>query len=189
MGGGNEGETPRQKHIAVTKLFEEKGLFKHHTPKGADPKWYPLDAMSDLLEYISIKAEQEGQEEYSAEKLAAWEKSVRKLKMAYEIIACPYLDYPPYVKIIELSVRDAQNHPNINSREYPHRAPIELNAEEQSILSKLTLGRGLPFDPKKRVYRYSSLSNLFDAENIVFDVMVNEHRQIEDGNSDGPPRS
>ena len=151
--------------------------------------WYPLDAMGDLLEDISMNAEREGQDKAGAEQIGAWEESIRKLKMAYEIIVCPYLDYPPYIQIIELSVQDAQKNPNINSRENPRRAPIELNDEEQSILGKLARGRGLPFDPEKQVYRYSSLTNLFDAENIIFAAMGNKRRPIEEGNSDEPPCS
>jgi len=145
MPGSPEGENeygerrPRRELNAVTKLFEGKGLFTHDTPKGEDPKWYPLEAISDLLEDISIRAEQQGRNKAGAEELVVWEESIRKLKMAYEIIVCPYLDYPPYLHIIELSVRDAQNHPNINSRENPRRAPIELNDEEQSVLPQKIL--------------------------------------------------
>jgi len=58
----------------------------------------------------------------------------------------------------------------------------------QSILSKLAQGRDLPFDPEKRVYRYSSLTNLFDAENIIFTAMGNKRHPTEEGNSDESPR-
>jgi len=37
------------------------------------------------------------------------------------------------------------------------RDKVELNDEELEVLSKLTRVRRLPFDPEKRVYKYSEV--------------------------------
>ena len=92
--------------------------------------------------------------------------------MAYEITAYPLLELAEarfasdpkrdptehgplsYEMAINELIRDAQDYPDKDTHEYPHRAPIELSDEEMGILRKITAARGLPFNPKKRAYSY-----------------------------------
>ena len=110
-----------------------------------------------------------------------WSKSIRKIGMAYEVIVFPILEIAArrfnetnpldpyalgpdaYANSIREGIRDAQRNPGQNLEEYPHRGPIELNNEELTILGKITKSRGLPFNPQKRVYRYTDHVALLDA--------------------------
>ena len=102
--------------------------------------------------------------------MTAWKESIQKVEMAYEITAYPRLIGSGYETAVAEGIRDAIAHPNQDTNEYPHRAPIELNSEEMSVLGKLTEARGLPFDPEKRVYRYSELASLREAEHTLSDL-------------------
>jgi hypothetical protein len=72
--------------------------------------------------------------------------------------------------------------------EHPHRAPVELNDEERSILGRLTLARGLPFDPGKRVYNVLELSTLSEAQRIVMEEEARRQRQEVDEEGTDAPR-
>jgi len=107
-----------------------------------------------------------------AENWPSWKKSINKIQMAYEITAYPLLELAEarfarnpkrdptehgpqsYEMAINELIRDAQDYPDKDTHEYPHRAPIELSDEEMGILRKITAARGLPFNPKKRAYSY-----------------------------------
>jgi hypothetical protein len=151
---------PRQL-TAVSNFLTEKGLFTAYTPKGEDPTWYPLDVLHELQGDLDRKAQQAGQDTARAEKFASWKKSVQNLQMAYEIIAFPHFDEMTRgYAVMELAWDSMQKGPN--------NAPGELNDEERSMLGRLTLARGLPFDPGKQTYRYSELYALCEAEHIVY---------------------
>jgi len=159
MKGGIEGERPRQL-TAVSNLLAEKRLFTPYTPKGEDPTWYPLEVMHELQGRLDSKAQQAGQDTARAEKLDSWKNGIQKLQMAYEIIAFPYFD--------NITRGHAEIELVWDALKGDHNAPIELNDEERSILGRLTLARGLPFDLEKRAYRYSELYTLCAAEHIVY---------------------
>jgi hypothetical protein len=117
-----------------------------------------------------------------AENWPSWKKSIKKIQMAYEITVYPLLELAEaryardpkrdptehgpssYEMAINGLMRDAQEHPDKDTQEYPHRAPIELNDEEMKILSKITQARELPFNPKKRVYSYLEHLPRLDAK-------------------------
>jgi hypothetical protein len=160
LSGHFEGERPRQL-TAVSNLLAEKGLFTPYMPKGEDPTWYPLDVMHELQGHLDRKAQQSGQDTARAEKFASWKESIQKLQMAYEIIAFPHFEeLTRGYAVMELAWDSLQKGPN--------NAPGELNDEERSILGRLTVARGLPFDPEKRAYRYAELYTLCAAEHIVY---------------------
>jgi hypothetical protein len=110
-------------------------------------------------------------------------RSIENIDWAYMIIVYPFLDeaekrysadpdrggfipgkgspLSPYefrMSINELK-SDAYAHPYEDDErgEHRHRWPVELNNDELSALGKIAKGRGLPFDPKKREYRFSEL--------------------------------
>jgi hypothetical protein len=154
-------EPPRQL-TAVSNRLTEKGLFSAYTPKGEDPTWYPLNVLHELQGDLDRKVQQSAQDTARAEKFASWKKSVQKIHMAYEIIAFPRFD-PRTFKQAMLDLVSIRKNPEYN-------APGELKDEERSMLGRLALARGLPFDPEKRTYRYSELFSLVHAEVIVFNA-------------------
>jgi hypothetical protein len=188
MSGRIEGESSRGELTSVSKILQEKGLFGPYTPKGEDPTWYPLEVMHELQDDLDIKIHQAGGDTDRAEKFAAWKKSLKKIEMTYHIIASPHSDNPGYAVINILLVDDAKEHPNIDVQEYPHRGPIDLNDEERSIIGRLTLARGLPFDPGKRVYNFLELSILSEAQHVVMEEEARRLRQeVDEEGTDEPP--
>lgn len=166
---GSEGERPRPELTGFSTLLEGKGLFGSRTPKGEDPTWYPIQVMSEMQHDLAMRAYRNTQDKTLAEKLTAWKESIGKVEMAYEISAFPRLERDYSLEVRD-KIRDAQEHPNTDAQEYPHRAPIKLNSEELSTLGKIARARGLSFDAEKRIYRYSELSTLRQAEHILADT-------------------
>jgi hypothetical protein len=163
-------ERPGGALTGVSILLEGKGLFDPATPQGENPTWYPIQVMSQLQSDLAMRAYRNRQDTARAEKLTAWKESLHKVEMAYEIIAYPRLIGSGYDMAVAEGIADAIAHPNQETKEHPHRAPIELNTEEVSVLGKLTQARGLPFDPDKRVYRYAELAALREAEHYLTDI-------------------
>jgi hypothetical protein len=123
--------------------------------------------MGDLQSDLAMGAYRHRDNKALAEKMTAWKKSLQKVEMAYEILAYPRLETVAGTMAVKEAIRDALAHPNQDTEERPHRAPIELNDDELKILGRLTQARDLPFDPNKRVYRYMELASLREAENIM----------------------
>lgn len=160
------------KESGISKLLEARDLFAAYTPEGKDPTCYPIEVMENLIYDTSIKVHRGEVQRTLAENWPSWKKSIKKIQMAYEITAYPLLELAEtrfasdpkrdptehgpssYEMSINELIRDAQEQPGKDTQEYPHRAPIELNDEEMSILSKITQARGLPFNPNKRMYHY-----------------------------------
>jgi len=145
----------------------QQGVFDklRATRPGEDPTYRPIQLMSQLQYDLAMKAYREGHLQLG-EKLP-WEKSLEKVRMAYEILAYPHFEHPDIQLEVKDTIRDALEHPGVRTEEFPHRAPIALNDEEMGTLSKLTQAMELPFDPDKRVYRYAELAPLREAEHIV----------------------
>lgn len=170
MPEGESSERPEGALTGVSTLLEGKGLFGRATPQGENPTWYPRQVMSQLQSDLAMRAYRNRQDTALAEKLTAWKESLHKVEMAYEIMAYPRLIGSGYELAVAEGIRDAIAHPNQETKEHPHRAPIELNTEEVSVLGKLTQARGLPCDPDKRVYRYAELAALREAEHTLSDL-------------------
>ena len=124
-----------------------------------------IEIMSNLQYLIAMRQYKTGQDKAVGEKLAPYKNSIQRLGMAYDIIAYPLLEETGDGLAIREAVRDAQESPNKNTQEYPHRTPFKLNEEEVEILGQLARTTGLPFDPKKQVYSYTELSARRDAYN------------------------
>jgi hypothetical protein len=218
------------KERGISKLLEARDLFPAYTPEGKDPTCYPIEVMENLVYDTSIKVHRGEVQKILAENWPSWKKSIKKVQMAYEITAYPLLELAEarfasdpkrdptehgpssYEMAINELIRDAQEHPDKDTQEYPHRAPIELNDEEMKILSKITQARELPFNPKKRVYHFLEHLPRLDAkseaimrgfsariakENAIDTGMLRERSEIEEeirqreeswrkGGSDGP---
>ena len=134
---------------------------------GEDPAARPIQLMSQLQLDLRRKAYRERQDEARAEQLTAWKQRVNKVEMAYEILAYPHLENPDWRLTVKERILDTLEYPDINTQDHPHRAPIALNDEEVRTLSQLTQAVELPFDPEKRVYRYSDLAPLLESEHLV----------------------
>jgi hypothetical protein len=187
----------------VSKLLEARNLFEAFTPVGKDPTCYPIEVIENLVYDTSIKAHRGEVHKSLAENWPSWKKSIKKIQMAYEITAYPLLELAEarfasdpkrvptehgpssYEMAINDLIRDAQGHPDKDTQEYPHRAPIELNDEEMRILSKLTQARGLLFNPKKRVYHYLEHLSRLDAKSEAimrgFKASIAKENAIEAG--------
>jgi len=140
------------KESGVSKLLEARDLFKGFTPVGKDPTCFPIEAIENLVYDTSIKVHRGEVQKTLAENWPNWKKSIKKIQMAYEITAYPLLELAEarfssdpkrdptehgpssYETAINELIRDAQEHPDKDTQEYPHRAPIELNDEEMGIL-------------------------------------------------------
>jgi hypothetical protein len=109
--------------------------------------------------------------------------TLENIDFAYMIIAYPFLDeadkqwhaqpdYDPrkydqkrgmspgaYRVCINELKSDAYAHPYEDDERglYRHRWPIKLNDDELAALGKIVKGRGLPYNPQKREYRFSEL--------------------------------
>lgn len=221
------------KESGISKLLEARDLFEASTPVGKDPTCYPIEVMENLVYNTSMKVHRGEVQTTLAENWPSWKKSIKKIQMAYEITAYPLLELAEarfasdpkrdptehgpasYEMVINELIRDAQEHPDKDTQEYPHRAPIELNDEEMGILRKITQARGLPFNPKKRAYSYLEHLPRLDAkseaimrgftartakENAIEAGMLRERSEIEEeirqreeswrkGGSDEPPPS
>jgi hypothetical protein len=136
----------------VSKLLEARDLFEAYTPVGKDPTCYPIEVIENLVYDTSIKTHRGEVQKTLAENWPSWEKSIKKIQMAYEITVYPLLELAEaryakdpkrnptehgpssYEMAINEVIRDAQGHPDKDTQEYPHRAPIELNDEEMRIL-------------------------------------------------------
>jgi hypothetical protein len=163
----------RHNERELTNLFAESGLFYTYTPPGRDKTVYPMEVLDRLHFDLRMKARPIAPHNTRlAAQLESWKTSIDKVSMAYEIIVYPYLDRaersfakaplkdpnapsPAAVRSsINEGIRDAQEHPNKDLAEYPHRGPIELTPLENYLLGRVARTRGLPFDPKTRIYHY-----------------------------------
>jgi hypothetical protein len=151
------------------------GLFGHKTPKGDDPRWFPMKIMGEAQSYIHTKNVRKGHERELGERLTPYKDMLRHVEMAYEIIVYPYnteikkqpgelsphRTYPDleayYGVETKEKIADAKAHPGEDVQENPHRGPITLNLAERDLLVMLTQPRGLPCDPDKLTYRYADL--------------------------------
>jgi len=191
------------KESGISKLLEARNLFGVYTPVGKDQTCFPIEVIENLVYDTSIKAHRGEVHQSLAENWPSWKKSIKKIQMAYEITAYPLLELAEarfasdpkrdptehgplsYEMAINELIRDAQEHPDKDTQEYPHRAPIELNDEEMGILSKITQARGLPFNPKKRVYSYLEHLPRLEAKNEAimrgFTASIAKENAIEAG--------
>jgi hypothetical protein len=150
----------------VSNLLEARGLFKASTPEGKDLTCYPIEVIENLAYDTSMKVQRGEVQKPLAENWPSWKRSINKIQMAYEITVYPLLELvearfasdpkrdptehgpSSYEMAINGLIRDAQEYPDKDTQEYPHRAPIELNEEEMRILRKVTAARGLPLSKK-----------------------------------------
>src|SRR3954465_7725782 len=77
---------------AVIDLLREMELFGNHTPKGADPVAFPLQVLSEAQYTAGMKDYGTGYEKDLGKRLAPYKKALKKVEMAYEIIAYPLLE-------------------------------------------------------------------------------------------------
>jgi hypothetical protein len=170
-GGMLEGEGERSWEFTYFQTFlEEEGLFERETPEGDDPAGFPIRVMGKLHYNLAMGAYRNRHNKVLAEKLTAWKQSLKKVRMSYEIIAYPRLEGLGYTLGVKDLIRDAIAHSNEDTKERPHRAPIELHDAELKVLGRLTQVRDLPFDPNKRVYQYAELAPLREAEHLLTDI-------------------
>jgi hypothetical protein len=166
-------------------LIKQEVVDKLDPAEPADKRAFQiLETMSQLQYLIGMRQYKTGQDKEISEKMAPFKKSLQKIEMAYEIIAYPLLEEIDGLRISE-AVRDAQEHPNKNLEEYPHRAPFELNDEERGILGALARTTDVPHDPKKRVYSYTELIARLDARNKAtmdsYKARMIQQRMIDEG--------
>jgi hypothetical protein len=158
-----ESEAATLSHLLQEQVFSRLSLEQ----PVEDPTARPLLLLSHLQHELHMKAYRERQDKALADRLTAWKKSVNNVELAYEIIAYPHLKDLDFRREAEERIRDALEHPDLNTQDYPHRAPIELTDEEVRTLSTLTQAAELPFDPSKRVYRFAELASLLEAERLI----------------------
>lgn len=173
-GPGSNGELRKPFHreqpttrpeAEIFNIFAENGLFDTHTPPGRDPAVFPIDVMDHLRSDVGMKAHRLSRyNRQLADQLKSWKTSITKVTMAYEIVAYPLLEQAeqdfakrpvrdpdaPSPRIEEMriteGIRDAQEHPDENLDEYPHRGPIALSPLEINLLGRVAEARGLPFN-------------------------------------------
>jgi hypothetical protein len=147
------------REAGLSHLLQEQVIGKLRVAQpGEDSAARPLPLMDELEHDLQMRPSWERQDRARAEQLTAWKQSVKKVSMAFEILAYPHLEDPRLRGSVRKRMLDARAYPDINTHDHPHRAPIELNDEEVRALSMLTQVVELPFDPKKRVYQYSDLA-------------------------------
>jgi hypothetical protein len=124
------------------------------TPAGEDPAYYPITVLNEF-NYMIVNREDiknnPGGLPYAefGEYAAPMKETIRKVKTAYEILAYPHCkDWGRRDNIASELERDRQSF---------ERDEVELNDEELRALSKLTVARKIPFDPQKRVYKYTEV--------------------------------
>jgi hypothetical protein len=124
------------------------------TPAGEDPAYYPITVLNEF-NYMIVNREEirnnPGGGPYAefGEHAAPMKETIRKVKTAYEILAHPHCkDWGRRDNIEDELERDRQSF---------ERDEVELNDEELRALSKLTAARKIPFDPQKRIYKYSEV--------------------------------
>lgn len=154
--------TPPQSE--VISLFREMGLFGSYTPKGEDPIWFPIQLMSEAQFLVGTRKYKKGHEKPLADRLTPHDETIRKVQLAYEVIAYPALERSPYSMALRELITDAEENPGRDIAENPHRGPITLNDEQMAVLAVLTTDRGLPFSPEKRVYSFTEHSARKAAE-------------------------
>jgi hypothetical protein len=150
-------------YTAFWERFVEKSSV---VPLGEDPAFWPANM---LIEFNLLEA-QRGDLTYPpkaelAEKLAPLQNSIRRMRLAYEIIAYPHCKEPGRREFIEGDLTlDRQIH---------ERDQVALNDGEVEIIGKLcaapryklhgdgsmTLQPEIPFNPQKRIYNYSEVVN------------------------------
>jgi hypothetical protein len=144
-----------------------------------------LETMSNLQYLIAMQQYNTGQAKAVGEKLAPFGDSIKKLEMAYEIVAYPLLEKTRDGAAIREGVQDAQEHPNKDPEEHLHRAPFKLNDEEMRVLGQLARATGLPHDPEKHAYTYTELIPRLDARSkAIMDsdkVRMIQQRMIDEG--------
>ena len=178
-------------------LFKGKGLFEPHTPPGEDFTLYPILRLSELELGFKRKIldatevyEKPPADKAQVERWEAMQESIQKIEMAYEIVAYPRLRSTRYGSGFRATAHDALEHPGDNMRdtpykpinEFPRRVPFELNEEERKVLGKITRARGLPFDPEKRVYRYTEILSI-PAQDPWDEATYSRNRKIIERNS------
>jgi hypothetical protein len=127
------------------------------TPAGEDPAFWPVHVLNEINFYIlhrdypgndrpgiwGISAREIG------EKYAPIQENIRKVKTAYEILAYPHCK--------DWGRRDNIEDELESDRRAFERDQVELSDAELKILSNLTAARNIPFNPEKRVYKYSEV--------------------------------
>jgi hypothetical protein len=151
----------------LSKLFEEKRLLAAWAPKGRDPESYPIEAMRQIQDEINERIRRQydvaveyppdsiygkkikALDEILVDKLYALRESTDKVQKAYEIIAYPFCKNEELKKSIkkELELYD----------DLSGRGKVEPNDEELEVIGKMATIRRLPFDPDKRVYRFTEV--------------------------------
>jgi hypothetical protein len=163
---------PESAKTTLSRVMQERVFDKLGTPEpgehwpGQDPLYRPSYLMDHLRYELSMQAYREGRVQVG-EKLPVAQ-SLEKVRMAYDIIAYPRLDNAELKLEVKSVIADAVENPDMRTDDFPHRGPIALTDEEVRMLSKLAQAMALPFDPDKRVYRYTELQPLREAESIVF---------------------
>jgi hypothetical protein len=166
----------------LTNLFQESGLFDAYTPPGREPTVFPMDVLDHLRYDVATKARRISRyNRRLADQLQSWKTSINRINMVYEIIVYPFLDVAQQTFVqspfkdpdapspsaerlrIAEGIRDAQDHPDKNLDEFPHRGPITLTPLETYLLGRVAQTRGLPFDPQKRAYHYLELLPRLEA--------------------------
>lgn len=143
----------------LSKLLEEKGLFRAYTPEWADPVNYPIEVMRQIKDDLDIKLKYdhslgmrtEAQTNQLVNKYNSWKRSIVDMTRAYEIIAYPFCK--------DQQLRESIKKDLVDDAYYNGTENVHLNDEELELVGKLTAVRGLPFVPDKRIYEYSELSD------------------------------
>jgi hypothetical protein len=85
-----------------------------------------LESMSRLQYLIATRQDSTGHDKAVGEKLAPFSGSLKKLEMAYEIVAYPLVEGTRNGFGIREGVRDAQENPDQDIEQYPHRVALKL---------------------------------------------------------------
>src|SRR5262249_23213733 len=125
-----------------------------HTPAGEDPAFYPIKILNDFNYWIVNRKEiknNPGGLPYAkfGEYMAPMRESIRIVKTAYEILAYPHCKDRGRRECIEDEL--------VQDQYSFERDEVELNDDELRALGKLAAARKIPFDPQKRLYKYSEV--------------------------------
>jgi hypothetical protein len=122
-----------------------------------------LKTMGEIQYLIGTWQFKTGQDRAVGEKMAPFDSSIKRIEMAYQIVAYPLLEETGDGSNIDELVRDAQEHPQKDIEEHPHRAPFTLNDQEAGILGQLARATGLTPDPKRQEYSFTALLPRLEA--------------------------
>src|SRR4051795_6685159 len=99
-------KTKSPAEIAVTGLLREMGLFGNYTPKGDNPTYFPIKTMQALQYLIGTREYKKGHEKELGERGAPYKGTLKRVEMAYEVLAYPRLEQEGYGA--KGLIRDAQ---------------------------------------------------------------------------------